>query len=636
MTEYNKETVATLRGLLKDRGIPSTGLTRKAQIVEKLEEWDGREGGGKAEEEGEGTTVGGTPEVTAGAVNAPVSEKETPVEESKAEETAEVTANAPEHKDETPAEATPEGTANTPVPEETTGPEVQEDGIAASAPKDDSQPSAEAADQAQLASESNATDFACTNKTPSPSPDEKQSIEKPELVPNPERSSTTTADPSRLNTEELEADTRKRKRRSQTPEISTQEVRAKKPRPSDDAVREDAPAQDEDTVMEQRAPEEAEKELDEKAMEQEAINGHQQAEPNEPDAPADEDVQAPKDTVREPESRPQTEKKDRYREAFKPASSSTPADAPPDLYEDHRAVSPALHPATPALYIRNLMRPLRPEPLRAHLVSLASPPGADPDPDMLTALFLDNMKTHALVRFASTTAAARVRAAMHGTIWPPEANRKDLWVDFIPDASCQVWITQEEDAMAAEKEARAAGRPIAAKKFEVVYEPSSSDADDRDGVSTYTAIFQEVGASAAPFNPPKAPRNHVPPAPAPIPAPIRHSAEQSFKTLDELFSSTAAKPKLYFLPVSDVRAEARLKELAQETSRDWAPGEKRKGRGMRAVTRLDQKVRFTFGEVDSVVEAGGDFGPWSESGGGGGFRGRGGWRGRGRGGGWRS
>lgn len=40
MADYNKQTVAQLRQLLKDRGLPSTGLTRKAQIVEKLEEVD--------------------------------------------------------------------------------------------------------------------------------------------------------------------------------------------------------------------------------------------------------------------------------------------------------------------------------------------------------------------------------------------------------------------------------------------------------------------------------------------------------------------------------------------------------------------------------------------------------------------
>ena len=40
MADYNKQTVAQLRQLLKDRGIPSTGLTRKAQIIEELEKAD--------------------------------------------------------------------------------------------------------------------------------------------------------------------------------------------------------------------------------------------------------------------------------------------------------------------------------------------------------------------------------------------------------------------------------------------------------------------------------------------------------------------------------------------------------------------------------------------------------------------
>lgn len=50
MSDYNKQTVAQLRQMLKDRGIASTGLTRKAQIVERLEEADsgGVENGGGA------------------------------------------------------------------------------------------------------------------------------------------------------------------------------------------------------------------------------------------------------------------------------------------------------------------------------------------------------------------------------------------------------------------------------------------------------------------------------------------------------------------------------------------------------------------------------------------------------------
>lgn len=506
-------------------------------------------------------------------------------------------------------------------------PEAQENDAADSAPQGDSQPATEAADQAQIPPDSHATDFARPTQTPSPTSDEKISIEKPELLPIPERSATSTADQSRLNTEELEADNRKRKRRSLTPELSAQEVRTKKPRPSEDVVHEVAVPQDEDTVMDQRPPEEAEKELDEKAMEKDAVNGSQEAETK--PAVAVEDTSEPAPEIEKQEKQ---EKVDRYRELLKPASEPPLGDAPTDIPDD-RSVSPALHLATPALYIRNLMRPLRPEPLRAHLLTLASPLSADPDPDTISTLFLDSMKTHALVRFASTTAASRVRASLHGTIWPPEGNRKDLWVDFVPEEKCATWIQEEEDAILAEKEARAAGRPIAAKKFEVVY------SEDEDG--GYTAVFQEVGAGAAAFNPPKGPRraSHQVPGAGAAPLPTqetRQNAEASFKTLDELFSSTTAKPKLYYLAVSDERAEARRKDLEAETSRDWTPEEKRKGRGIQA-NRLNQKTRFTFNEEDQVVEAGGDFGPWTEQsdfrGGRGG--GRGGFRGRGRGG-WRS
>ena len=60
MADYNKETVNKLRQLLKERSIPSTGLTRKAQIIEKLEEWD-KDNSNEEEE------VGDAPETAAAA-----------------------------------------------------------------------------------------------------------------------------------------------------------------------------------------------------------------------------------------------------------------------------------------------------------------------------------------------------------------------------------------------------------------------------------------------------------------------------------------------------------------------------------------------------------------------------------------
>lgn len=44
MAEYQEKTVADLRQELRERGIPGTGLTRKQQIIEKLEENDAKKG----------------------------------------------------------------------------------------------------------------------------------------------------------------------------------------------------------------------------------------------------------------------------------------------------------------------------------------------------------------------------------------------------------------------------------------------------------------------------------------------------------------------------------------------------------------------------------------------------------------
>jgi hypothetical protein len=427
-------------------------------------------------------------------------------------------------------------------------------------------------------------DTAMEVETPSPAPNERDTVERPELLPIPERS---TAETSRLNTEELEADTRKRKRRSNSPDLTTKEILAKKPRSSQESAPDVHLKEDNDVVMEQRHPE---------------------------GSPSD----------------PKREKKEnvsRYKDLVQPTS-----DMPPDALNDDRPTIPAIHPVTSALYIRNLMRPLRPEPLRAHLTSLASPPSSSPDPSIITALFLDNMRTHALALFTSTTAASRVRASLHGSIWPPEGNRKELWVDFVPDSRVKEWIQTEEDALAAEKEARASGRPMTAKRFEVVY------TEGADGIE---AVHQEVG-SGAPVNAPRGPRGSVDDrrpsnAPAPLPtAPteeLKKDSSASFKTLHDLFESTAAKPQLFYLPVSDSIVETRLKEFELETSRDWNPEAVRKGRGMKA----EVKYRYTFDEDDRIVEAGEDRGPWAEDlrGGRSGFRGRGGWRGGRGGGSWR-
>ncbi|KAF1834884.1 hypothetical protein BDW02DRAFT_314976 [Decorospora gaudefroyi] len=648
MTDYSKQTVAQLRQLLKDRSIPSTGLTRKAQIIEKLQEADraGAEASNasetgtesadappdpvkQVEEEvvpGPALAEAGEPEaqltrenepapqVVPAATSDPIPEtishidSELPPPDSiKAiEQSAEETTNAEE-----PGSIQPAGVFNAPPadPDDVIGPTVTEpadaevkgeekEDVAKDELPDAPGPAAEALRLAQKSDLPEVLQDTTEEKTASPAPDEKQSVEKVDLLTVPEQS---TAETSRLPTEELEADSKKRKRRSGTPEMGVQDIKAKKHRPSQEPAPEVHLKEDEDVVMEQRRPQE-ETEV--------AIGVNQEDTDGDHAAPVDAESPATEaDTKRE-----KKEKTARYKDLVKSSADDTPQEA----LTDDRPTVPALHPVTSALYIRNFMRPLRPEPLRAHLISLASPSAGSPDSTIVQALFLDAMKTHALVRLSTKTAASRVRAALHGSIWPPEGNRKELWVDFIPEQSVDPWIKEEENAITAEKEARANGHSTQPKRFEVIYPEAATD-------GTITAVFQEVGSSA-PANAPRGPRASVdvrpPPSTHPLPPPSQ-DIEASFKTLDQLFSSTDAKPQLFFLPVSDEVSDIRLKELDAETSRNWSPGETRKGRGI----KVEMKYKYSFDGEHRLVEVAEDRGPWSD-----GYRGgRGGFRGGGRG-----
>jgi len=550
MADYNKQTVAQLRQLLKERGIPGTGLTRKAQIVERLQESDGPGAPACDKTDAPASAPTPTPDplpetgASHSESDAPlpdvITDTQHPVEEHPVEE---------HPVEEHPVEERP--VEERPVEEHM---EVEEPGVTGPSKPEDVVMSP-ATEPTHTESDEAKEDLPDAPQDTTPSED-RNDVERKEQKASVQHEQT-----SRVNTEELEADSRKRKRRSHSPDQSLQDIKAKKRRPSLDTAPGIHLKEDDDFAGELRRPE---------------------------------DSAADALTV-ESDSKPEKkENVSRYKNLVTTDSEDTLMDA----ITDDRPTVPALHSVTAALYIRNFMRPLRPELVRAHLVSLASPPSASPDTSIVKALFLDAMKTHALVLFSSPTAASRVRSSLHGSIWPPEGNRKELWVDFIPDDRVQDWIKEEEDAILADKEARAAGRSTLPKRFEVIY------TSPEDG--PVTAIFQQVGSNAS-FNAPRGPQasTHVHgPSGQPLPTPTlpsadtRHDMEASFKTLDELFSSTVAKPQLFFLPVSDDISERRFKELDLETSRDWSPEETRKGRGM----KIEMKYRYSFDEDDRIVE----------------------------------
>lgn len=310
--------------------------------------------------------------------------------------------------------------------------------------------------------------------------------------------------------------------------------------------------------------------------------------------------------------------------------------------QDDRVVSPAVHPATAALYIRNFMRPLHSGHLQDHLNALARPSGSTGTEEMIREFHLDNIRTHCLVRFVNTSAASRVRSNLHNRVWPDERTRRPLWVDFVPEEKLKKWIDIQLGVTST-------GRGQPATRWEIVFE------EDSDGMNAY---LQEVGSGppgltgsklkqlqnlprpdataaaaaaagqgvhGAPSGPRSRetdPRTAAPQAP-PSTKPVDRG--RGFQALDDLFRSTAVKPKLYYLPVSKSTADKRLDKL------DAGHGGGRGGNELRKYT-FEEGLLVDRGPLYGARGRGGHAhggGGGGSGGGGGGGRGYGVFHGRG-------
>ena len=621
MTDYNALKVTELKELLKERGIPSTGLSRKQLIIEALEAHDANNPGTDAAVEEQGNE--GEQEVSEDVEvpDAAPAQHASGEEENEAkvvEATADITAQ--------------DGGSMTAV-----------EGLASEV-----EPSAAPTDVVAVESTISADEL----------PSEPTVLEKNEPV---------SKEPSVLNTpqrtspgaESQSSDTRKRKRRSPTPPPSQDTVNKKLKfaeaevvklpedrqmesptdetvaKPEEDAVEQSSPVRAEGESLGDKMVADAPIPVDDNAQSERKVDNATTVVPYS----VSDDVMEVSDKPVSSEPRPRSDTPAKpptsrsYMEARQEAHSIAPVAGAEDAGADI-TTSPAIHPATRTLYIRDLLRPLQPQQFRDHLVDLATPPRSSLDPRIIEIFHLDALRTHAFVTFTSTSAASRARSALHGHIWPDEPARKALWVDFVPDEKVQDWIDTELSAGTNRRDA---------KKWEVDYSHTA------DGV---TATLQEAavppsgpapmrqpsfssssgpgpagpGMPNAPLGPrasrPSTSSQQPPPQPAKRPTP----STSSFDILDQRFSHTTAKPKLYYLPLSKDLVDKRLDEFEALTSRTWDGG-----RAMQGVGAVEGQLRrYTFEDGERVVDNGpdiGSFGRGSPRGGrgrgrGGGFRGR--------------
>ncbi|OTA39528.1 hypothetical protein BTJ68_00562 [Hortaea werneckii EXF-2000] len=545
-TDYSKLKVTELKDLLKERGIASTGLTRKQQIVEALEEEDGKSAAEQTEE----------PEAV-DPIDEGAEGKELEGEEEKVEAAVDEVAQAATDGEQ---EANQKG--------EKEGMQDQVEDAKGDAP--------------------------VVLETDQPvSQDDSNLVTPREASPIPHDAS---------------SDTRKRKRRSPTPPVS-QDAINKKLKSADDAA--NAVALPEDRVVKDApAPTDG-------ANEPQTEDAPEKVQPY----GSSDDVMDIQKEAR-PESQGNLAKADTAPttdHAERPAPETMAMD---DGDDDTLSSSGALHPATRALYIRELIRPLQPNDFRKHLVDLATPQDQDLDDSIIETFHLDPLRSHAFAVFTSTSAAARARTALHNTVWPAEPTRKPLWVDFVPEDKVGEWIERELAAGTSRRDA---------KRWEVVYESLDSGVEAR---------LQEVGPPPPPTGPSSSgggrrresrpshsspgvddpshpptrrPSSRTPPPRRPSTSPdpaegVPPSQDQPPppSQLDTSFHHTVhTKPKIYYLPQPPSLVSARLHELDSLTSRAWTQG----GEWKLPLTGVDGALRrYTFEDGDRLVDGGADRG----------------------------
>ncbi|EPS40152.1 hypothetical protein H072_6024 [Dactylellina haptotyla CBS 200.50] len=380
----------------------------------------------------------------------------------------------------------------------------------------------------------------------------------------------------------IEANLNKRRKRSRSPSVRVDEVEVKKARIEEELPGKDEVSMTDAPVISTDSPERGRKSPRDRSRSgsRSLSRGYNRRDSR---SRSRSRTQSPSQARQRPSIVAST-KDARFKSLFKdgtqPGHSTTTIPVSPPRSDDEDTVSPAIHPATRGLYIRDLVRPLQESQLRTHLVQLASK-SADDD-SVLEMIYLDGIKTHCFAIFSSVQACSRARNGVHGKLFPNEKNRKVLFADYVPEEKIDTWIAKEKDHRGVRYVITYSDSEDGVDAIHEEYSSSGSSGGN-GGSGARGSVSGPAGGreSRAPLDAPVGPRggrrssfSNDRQMAVPTTGPNAIPPGAKVVSLDDLFLSTKTKPKIYYKPVDEATVRERIAKGPVEGEVRGRPGRK--------------------------------------------------------------
>ncbi|KAI3794518.1 hypothetical protein L1987_37150 [Smallanthus sonchifolius] len=226
-----------------------------------------------------------------------------------------------------------------------------------------------------------------------------------------------------------------------------------------------------------------------------------------------------------------TTPKDAFQNPSKPSFSRSESTKSQDLPKE-RVVPPSKTPTT-SLRIDNFLRPFTLKAVQEFLGKTG----------LVVSFWMDQIKTHCYVTYASVEEAIKTRNAVCNLQWPVNGGRL-LMADFVDPQEVKNRVDPPPPSSATPATATVPPPTTTIPPTTTMQQPQPSPR-----LKQQLPPPPSLPPPPPLSNPPPA-RNRAPPPPEKIDPPI--------VTLDDLFKKTRATPRIYYLPLSDEQVAAKL------------------------------------------------------------------------------